>query len=314
VCGAKNGWICFSLARCIRVPSSAFHGLLVVDKPGGMTSRAVVDRVQRWFPRGTRIGHTGTLDPLATGVLVLGLGAATRLTEYVQRMTKTYRAGILLGSRSDTDDADGTVTPVEGITPPDRAAVEAALSRFVGIIEQVPPAFSAAKVTGRRAYDLARRGHEIALPPRRVAVEGIGLLDYDYPRLAIEVRCGKGTYIRSLARDLGERLGCGGLIEALRRTQIGPFCVEAALALDVDAHTARQALRPLAWAVAGLPVVVGDADDLARLRQGLAIAARAPLLRGADEVAVCDSRGQLVAVGRVDADNAVIRPEKVLAV
>src|SRR5262245_15648457 len=124
------------------------HGLLVIDKPGGITSRAAVDRAQRWFPRGTRIGHTGTLDPLATGVLVLCVGSATRLGEYVQRMRKVYRAGVLLGSRSDTDDADGNVVPVPGAQPPDRPALDRELMTFVGAIAQVPPAFSAAKIGG----------------------------------------------------------------------------------------------------------------------------------------------------------------------
>src|SRR5215510_8736714 len=123
---------------------SAFNGFLVIDKPEGITSRDVVDRAQRWFPRGTRLGHTGTLDPLATGVLVLCVGAATRLTEYVQDMAKTYRAGVRLGARSDTDDVDGQVTPVEGVTPPSPAAVRARLDEFLGEIELVPPAFSAA--------------------------------------------------------------------------------------------------------------------------------------------------------------------------
>src|SRR5262249_22496780 len=122
--------------------SAAFHGLLVVDKPSGLTSRDVVNRAQAWFPRGTKIGHTGTLDPLASGVLVLCIGAATRLAEYVQRMPKTYQAGILLGSRSNTDDADGTITPVTGASTPDRSAVEACLQGFVGDIEQVPPGYS----------------------------------------------------------------------------------------------------------------------------------------------------------------------------
>src|SRR5260370_5834773 len=121
--------------------ASSFDGLLVVDKPPGITSRDAVDRAQRWFPRGTKLGHTGTVDPLATGVLVLCLGAATRLTEYVQRMSKTYRAGLRLGARSDTDDADGAITPVEGATAPDGAAVAACLAGFVGDIEQTPPAY-----------------------------------------------------------------------------------------------------------------------------------------------------------------------------
>src|SRR5262249_45363855 len=159
--------------------------------------------------RGTRLGHTGTLDPLATGVLVLCVGSATRLADYVQRMSKTYRSLFRLGARSDTDDADGAVTPVAGAAAPEPAALEACLRQFVGTIEQVPPAYSAAKVTGQRAYDLARRGREVSLQARAVQVHGIEVLRYDYPELEVEVRCGKGTYIRALARDLGARLGCG---------------------------------------------------------------------------------------------------------
>src|SRR5438105_1078430 len=193
------------------------NGLLVIDKPSGMTSRDVVNRVQRWFPRKTKLGHTGTLDPLATGVLVVCVGNATRLAEYVQRMPKTYSATIVLGARSDTDDADGTVTPAPGIAAPPLRQLRDALGAFVGTIAQVPPQFSAAKVTGRRAYALARRGKDVALTARPVTEHAIDLLRYEYPLLELEVRCGKGTYIRALARDLGERLDCGGYIQALRR-------------------------------------------------------------------------------------------------
>ena len=136
------------------------HGLLVVDKPAGITSRDVVDRAQGWFPRGSRIGHTGTLDPLATGVLVLCIGNATRLAEYVQRMPKTYRAGIVLGGRSDTDDADGTIRAAPPDSPPTLEQIRAELRLFEGTIAQVPPAFSAAKVTGRRAYALGTAGRQ----------------------------------------------------------------------------------------------------------------------------------------------------------
>jgi tRNA pseudouridine55 synthase len=291
---------------------------LVLDKPGGMTSRAAVDRALRWFPRGTRLGHTGTLDPLATGVLVLCVGSATRLTEYVQDMAKTYRAGVLLGATSDTDDADGTVTPVAVDRPPDRTAVEAGLGGLVGDIEQVPPAFSAAKVTGRRAYDLARRGDEVALQPRRVRVYGIDVLAYDYPRLELEVRCGKGTYIRSLARDLGQRLGCGALVQTLRRTRVGPFDAADAVPLEADAALARAKLLPPARAVSEwhhrlqLP---GEA--LAWLRQGqeVAVSPVGPRTPGdpASEVAVFDLQGNLVAIAILGPDRDTLRPTKVLS-
>jgi tRNA pseudouridine55 synthase len=289
------------------------HGLLVIDKPAGITSRAVVDRVQRALPRGTKIGHTGTLDPLATGVLVLCLGAATRLTEYLQRMTKTYRAGILLGSRSDTDDVDGTITPVENVVPPDRAGIEACLSGFLGVVEQTPPAFSAAKVAGRRAYDLARRGKGVDLRPRRVHIDQIDVLAYDYPHLQLEVSCGKGTYIRSLARDLGERLGCGGLIESLRRTRIGPFTEQNALPLDAGAEVIRSNLLPLASAVSHLVAVTLDESKLAKLRQGLAVPAQ--VIASEDgSVAVFDERGELVALARFDLKSELLKPEKVIVI
>jgi tRNA pseudouridine55 synthase len=284
------------------------HGLLVLDKPGGLTSRDALDRALSWFPRGTRAGHTGTLDPLATGVLVVCLGNATRLTEYVQDMGKTYRAGVHLGARSDTDDADGTVAPVDVAVPPDRAAVEEALRGFVGAIEQVPPTYSAAKVSGRRAYELARRGHEVALVARRVRIDGIDILAYNYPHLEIEVRCGKGTYIRSLARDLGERLGCGGYVVTLRRTRVGPFRVEEAVPLDADAAAAQASLRPVAAALAELPRVTLDDAAVMRLRQGQAVPSAA---ESADAAAVFDARGQLVAVARIDPTRRLLRPEKV---
>src|SRR5437773_9471835 len=154
----------------VTMKPSSFHGLLVVDKPGGMTSRDVVNRAQGWFPRGTRVGHTGTLDPLATGVLVLCVGVATRLTEYVQAMPKTYRAGLVLVARSDTDDADGIIIPTPNAAVPELAQLQASLRGFVGDIDQVPPAFSAAKVQGRRAYDLARQGDETPLAARRLPI------------------------------------------------------------------------------------------------------------------------------------------------
>jgi tRNA pseudouridine55 synthase len=295
--------------RSISMPPQSIHGLLVLDKPGGMTSRDALDRALAWFPRGTRAGHTGTLDPLATGVLVVCLGSATRLSEYVQDMSKTYRAGIRLGARSDTDDADGRIEPVVDVVPPERPAVEAALCQFIGEIAQVPPAYSAAKVSGRRAYDVARRGREVALEARPVRIYAIDIIAYDYPRLDIEVRCGKGTYIRSLARDLGERLGCGGYIETLRRTRVGPFRVDDAISLDVDDNEARSKLLPLSAALSELPHVTVADDVAVRLRQGQGVPRGE--LADAGEVAVFDTHGGLVAVARLDNQRRLLRPEKV---
>jgi tRNA pseudouridine55 synthase len=295
---------------------TSFHGLLVLNKPRGITSRDAVNRAQAWFPRGTRMGHTGTLDPLATGVLVLCVGAATRLTELVQQMDKTYRTRLLLGARSDTDDADGQITALAGVSPPGPGEVEEALRAFMGEVEQVPPAYSAAKVTGRRAYDLARRGEDVSLGPRRVRIYAIDLLAYAWPRLELEVRCGKGTYIRSLARDLGERLGCGALVQMLRRTRVGPFEAASGLDLDADAATARARLLPVAAAVTGMPRVSVTAAQASRLRQGQGVPLHqlppsAGLVTGDAEMAVFTG-DTLVGLGRVDAGKGLLLPAKML--
>ncbi len=287
------------------------NGLLVVDKPGGITSRKVVDLAQRWFGRKTRIGHAGTLDPLATGVLVLCLGNATRLVEYVQRMEKTYRSVFRLGARSDTDDADGTITPAAGAVVPERAAVNDVLAGFLGIIEQTPPAYSAAKITGARAYDLAREGKDVSLAPRAVHVRAIELLRYQYPELEIEVRCGKGTYIRSLARDLGDQLGCGAYVQTLRRTRIGPFTTELAIGIDADFATARGRMLPVSLAAAGLPALVLPEAERRRLRMGQTVVLPRGMHVEEGETAVFDETGALAAVVMVDAIGEVIRPAKV---
>jgi tRNA pseudouridine55 synthase len=299
--------------------NAPWHGLLVLDKPAGITSRTAVDRAQRWLPRGTRIGHTGTLDPLATGVLVLCIGAATRLTEYVQNMRKTYRATVLLGARSGTDDSEGLVVHQAVPRPPHLAAVRGQLEKFLGDIDQVPPAYSAAKVAGRRAYDLARRGEEAALQPRTVRINGIDVLAYAWPRLELEVRCGKGTYIRSLARDLGERLGCGGLIESLRRTRVGPFTAEDAVGLDVEPAVARAQLKPLAAAMVDLPRVEVTAEDAERLRHGQQVrAVRIPpgiTVPGEGcEAAVFAPGGFLVGVASVHGSARFLKPVKILPI
>jgi tRNA pseudouridine55 synthase len=297
------------------MPADSLNGLLVLDKPSGITSRDAVDRAQHWFPRRTRLGHTGTLDPLATGVLVLGVGSATRLTEYVQQMTKTYQATIRLGARSDTDDADGTITSVALSTVPERSAVEECLRGFLGDIEQVPPAFSAAKITGERAYNLARKGEDVALAARKVHIVLIDIRRYEYPHLELEIRCGKGTYIRSLARDLGERLGCGGLIEVLRRTQVGPFHAEEALSIDADAATARSRLLPPAMALVELHRLIVPAEHARRLCQGGELPARVcqgTEAAGEANYAAFEQDGTLIGVVQIDGGSRQVRPVKIL--
>lgn len=287
------------------------NGLLVIDKPGGMTSRDVVNRVQRWFPKGTKVGHTGTLDPLATGVLVVCVGAATRLADLVQGMGKSYRSRFRLGARSDTDDAGGTVTPVPGATPPTAEQVRAILETFVGSIEQLPPTYSALKLGGRRAHDLARRGKEVSLAPRTVRVDAVRPLGYDWPFADVEIDCGKGTYIRSIARDLGEKLGCGGLVETLRRTRVGPFTTEQGTGVDVSPEDGRARLLPMAAAVAGLTRVRLDPDGVRRFRHGqTVIPAGVEGPRDGAEAAVLDEHDALIGIGAIVADSRV-RPTTV---
>jgi tRNA pseudouridine55 synthase len=289
-----------------------FDGLLVIDKPSGITSRDVVNRAQRWFPRGARIGHTGTLDPLASGVLVLCVGAATRLTEYVQAMPKIYRAGVILGATSDTDDADGTVTPTIDAPIPTRMHIEEALAGFIGTIAQIPPAYSAAKVTGRRAYDLARKGKEVDLQPRQVKIERIDIESFVYPHLEIVVRCGKGTYIRALARDLGRQLGCGGYIASLRRLAIGSFTEADALSIDSTAATARARLLPPWRAVQDAsPIAVAD-GEAGKLRQGQRIIMPPGVGVMPGPFALLDGAGRMLAI--VEAVDGMLQPIKVFGV
>ncbi|HKZ55559.1 MAG TPA: tRNA pseudouridine(55) synthase TruB [Anaerolineales bacterium] len=246
-------------------------GLLVIDKPVGPTSHHVVDIVRR----GTHIrkaGHAGTLDPRASGVLVLCLGAATRLSEYLSTSAKRYQAVIRFGATTGTYDADGKVIRSSGKLPT-LDQVQANLPAFVGEIEQVPPPYSAVKVRGQRAYDLARAGEDPGLGPRRVTIYRLELLDYHPPDLTIEVECSAGTYIRSLAHDLGQRLGCGGYLASLRRTAAGPFKIEEAVPLaKLETSFASGAwesfLRPAVDALPELPTIMVDQQGLESIRFG----------------------------------------------
>jgi tRNA pseudouridine55 synthase len=288
---------------------------MVLDKPGGITSRDAVNRVQRLLPRGTRIGHAGTLDPLSTGVLVLLIGAATRLTEFVQQMDKEYRTDLVLGATSTTDDADGEITLVSQALEPSRETVATAMRSFVGNIAQVPPDFSAAKVTGRRAYDLARRGEDVVLDARTVEVHAIELLHYKYPHLSLQVRCGKGTYIRSLARDLGRLLGCGAHVDTLRRTRIGPFTEAGSDRVPAPDAVALPRLLPVEQAVAGLPHVAVSRRQAEQLCNGARIVTKPEPERDfpqmQEDVAIfCEDC--LVGIGAFGPDRQTLLPTKIL--
>jgi tRNA pseudouridine55 synthase len=205
------------------------QGVVVVDKPLGWSSMTVIRKVRR--AAGTkRVGHAGTLDPLATGVVVVCMGKATKLVERLMGQTKVYVATVDLSAFSDTDDREGVITPVEVKEPPVLDRVTEVLKGFVGEVMQTPPVFSAIHVGGQRAYDLARKGKEVKMAPRQVRIDSVVLVKYAWPELIIEVTCGKGTYIRSLARDIGKALGTGGHLSGLRRTRVGALTVEMALA------------------------------------------------------------------------------------
>jgi tRNA pseudouridine55 synthase len=229
-----------------------FSGILVLDKPLGLTSMTAVAAVRR-RAGGVRTGHAGTLDPLATGVLVLALGRATRSIERLMATEKRYRTEIDLTAFTTTDDREGERTEVAAAAPPDEAAVRAALARFTGTIQQRPPAFSAMKVGGRRAYAAARKGTPMELAPRPVRVDAIEPVAYRWPLVTLDIRCGKGFYVRSLARDLGVALGTGGHCASIRRTAVGPFTLDEARPLDaLPQRLATGDLLPLEAALARL--------------------------------------------------------------
>mgnify|MGYP005838268251 CR=1 FL=1 len=282
--------------------TQATAGLLVIDKPEGVTSRAVVNQVQQWFASGVKIGHTGTLDPLATGLLVLCVGRATRLADYVQQMEKTYQARFRLGAVSDTDDAQGVIKPREETPQPTWEQVLEVLREFVGDIWQRPPAFSALKVQGQRAYELARHGAAPVLSPRLVRIRAIRLLDYRWPYVEVEVDCGRGTYIRALARDVGEKLGCGGYVEALRRLRVGTLSL--AQATPLQRHRAPPPLLPVKLAVSHLPALTLAPVEARRFCHGQSLPWREDTMtspsgnKGEQEWAVLDQHGNLLGVGK----------------
>ncbi len=233
------------------------NGILNLDKPAGASSTRVLNRLKGLIPKGTKIGHAGTLDPFATGVLLAMVGRATKSCERLMDQPKQYEATVRLGASTATDDPTSPAVDWPNAVPPTLEAVTAALPQFVGRILQRPPPFSAMKVDGRRAYDLARGGAEVVLPPRPIHVYGIELLRYEWPLLRLRIDCGRGTYVRAIARDLGEAMNVGGHLTELRRTRVGPFNVaDAARPDELTVETLAARLSPVTsqersgWAIA----------------------------------------------------------------
>lgn len=280
----------------------AISGWVVLNKPYDMTSTQAVGKV-RWLFSAAKAGHAGTLDPLATGILPIALGEATKAVPQVQDGTKVYRFAIAWGSATTTDDTEGTVIATSDVRP-DRAALEAVLPAFTGTILQRPPIFSALKIDGERAYDLARAGETVELAPREIDVDAITLLEHGSESSVLEVTCGKGTYVRSLARDIGEALGTRGHVSLLHRSAVGPFNDADALTIDqLEALTLEERdrlLKPVWSGFVDLPEVRLDALQATAVRHGNSV-----LLTGAGAPVTLDEcwasfKGEVLATGWVE--------------
>lgn len=292
--------------------ASLRSGVLVVDKAAGPTSFDVVGLVRRVL-RHRRVGHAGTLDPGATGVLPILLGEATKLMPYLQEMDKAYVTTVRLGVRTDTQDLTGRVLETAPVPPLAPIDVERAAASFVGAIRQMPPMYSAVHHGGRRLYELAREGVEVAREAREVVVREITVEEVAPPLVRLRIVCGKGTYVRTLAADLGEALGCGGAVEALRRTRVGPFTLDDAVpssmltVMSADALGAR--VRPPSAALAGWPTVRLAESAAARFRHGQAVHVVTTPVSGA-RVAVVSDDDTLLGVGEVAAGR--VQPARIL--
>jgi len=302
----------------------ALSGILNVDKPPEMTSHDVVDAIRRVSGQ-RRVGHAGTLDPMATGVLLVCLGQATRVAEYLMGGRKRYRASVVLGSTTETYDADGEVTSSGGRTDFEQAEIEAALGGLVGPIEQVPPIYSALKQGGESLHRRVRRGEKVEVQPRPVEIDEIRLLDWEPPVLILEVTCSPGTYVRSLAHDLGQRLGSGAYLGALVRLASGRFTLEDATSLErleeaFQHGQEEQFLLPMDEALLDWPAIVVDSGEKQRLVQGQPIPAgaaagghgpgsTAPEAEG--WARAYSSDGDFLAIVAYEADARRWRPKKV---
>jgi tRNA pseudouridine55 synthase len=283
------------------------NGWLVIDKGPGITSTDVVTRVKR-LTNAQKVGHGGTLDPLATGILPIAMGEATKTVAYVMDAPKAYEFTLRLGEARDTDDATGAVLRTSELRPDD-ADIAAALGPFRGHIMQTPPTYAAVKIQGERAYDIARRGDTVELAPREVRIDELELVGRpDRDHASFHMRCGKGAYVRAIARDLGKVLGCYAHVSALRRTSVGAFTLEQAVTLEalagiVSEETLPQILVPVTTALAGIPALAVTEPQALRLRAGQSIRVPPQLISG-EAVPGCTVRamrsGELVALGRFD--------------
>jgi tRNA pseudouridine55 synthase len=309
------------MARRCKKKGRPVSGWVVLDKPVGLGSTEAVSRV-KWLFQAEKAGHAGTLDPLASGMLPIALGEATKTVPYVMDGTKIYRFAVAWGEERSTDDREGPVTRSSDKRPDD-AAIRALLPNYTGVILQVPPQFSAIKIDGERAYDVAREGGAVDIPPREVEIDRLELIESGDGKSVFEIECGKGTYVRSLARDLGRDLGCFGHVAELRRTIVEPFTAEDFVTLEeleaargpatdldmIDFGKLDALLVDTAAALDALPQVVVSDDAAARIRLGNTV-----IVRGRDAPveaaeACATARGRLVAIGAIEA--GMFHPKRV---
>ena len=282
-----------------------FTGFLIVDKPEEMTSFKVVKEIRKLFSGQFKVGHTGTLDPLATGLLILAVGKATRLSEYFLKQDKCYIVKGRFGLSSDTYDLDGELkeVPCPEIT---KDALLKVLERFRGEIEQIPPPFSAIRIKGKRAYELARKGEKVELKPRRVRIYSLKLLNFSYPDFEIEVCCSSGTYVRTLVHDIGKALGCDAVVVELRRTKVGKVTVDEAVPLsELSKDNIKSLLIPMDELL-DMPEIKIPPESKGRFKNGTRIRVEAP-----DGLYKVYSDGEFLGVGIVKSN--LLKPEKVLS-
>ncbi|WP_417793640.1 tRNA pseudouridine(55) synthase TruB [Terasakiella pusilla] len=285
------------------------HGWLIIDKPLEISSNNVVGKA-RWLTKAQKVGHGGTLDPLASGILPLAFGEATKTVSYVMDGTKTYRFEVTWGETRSTDDAEGEVTDTSTARPT-RAEIEAALPAFIGAIEQIPPKYSALKIDGQRAYKLAREDKDIEMTARTVQIDDLKLIDCpDSDRAIFEVQCGKGTYVRSLGRDLGNKLGCLGYISMLRRTKVGPFDENCAISLDsleqiVHSEALFESLLAIETVLDDISALALNEEETQKIRNGMGFKTDLP----DTETLRLMHNDKLVALAKVE--DGLVRPFRV---
>ncbi len=287
-------------------------GFINLNKPTGITSHGAAQKLKK-ITGIRRIGHSGTLDPMASGVLVMAVGKATKLVEFLRKDDKTYEAVIRLGVTSDTYDATGQITETPPPVPiPSGAQIRSAIEQFAGEIEQMPPKFSAIKVKGTPAYKLARDGKEVELKPRKVTIHEIKLVEFRHPLVSIKVKCSAGTYIRSIAHDLGQRLKTGAVLDALHRTQAGDFDIKDSVELDdVTEENWQEYLLPVQAGVSHMEVFKADEDTAQKVSRGIKVPVADKLAEG--PIAIFGPKAELLAIGEFDPDKKLLKPIKVLA-